>query len=398
MPELISAPPSSPEVSQRAHRSIIYVLTRMIVGGAQETGKCTAEHFYAKGDRVLLVTGPETGSEGQLRAAVPTIVLPTLVRRVSPINDLRALWSLYRLFRQVRPDIVHSRTAKARFLAPLAARVAGVDLVVQTIHGFSFNNEIDERRALYIALERLAAWLCHCNVVVSEADLEEGERLGIFKPGTAAIIRSGVDLRKVQSADPAATAEVRRRYAPGDTRLVTLVGRLTSPKTPEVFVDAAAMVLKDHPATTFLVVGDGEKREDLEAQIRRLGVEGKVVLAGLRSDVPEILAASDITVHSSTHEGLPKTVLEGMAAGTPVVATAVGGVPAVVEHGVSGLLVDPLDPAQLAHAISILLHDEPLRRRLAAAASSALEELTIDRTVADTEQLYDRLAAGQMVR
>ena len=398
MPELVSARPSSPEVSQRAHRTIIYVLTRMIVGGAQETAKCTAEHFYAKGDRVSLVTGPETGSEGQLRAAVPTIVLPTLVRRVSPINDLRALWSLYRLFRQVRPDVVHSRNAKARFLAPLAARLAGVDLVVQTIHGFSFNNEIDERRALYVALERLAAWLCHCNVVVSEADLEEGERLGIFKPGSAAIIRSGVDVRKVQSADSAATGEIRRRYAPGDTRLVTLVGRLTSPKTPEVFVDAAAMVLEDHPATTFLLVGDGAKREELHAQIGRLGVEGKVVLAGLRADVPEILAASEITVHSSTHEGLPKAVLEGMAAGTPVVATAVGGVPAVVEHGVTGLLVDPLDPNQLAEAISSLLRDPDLCRRLAAAASGALEEFTIERTVADTERLYDRLAADRILR
>jgi glycosyltransferase involved in cell wall biosynthesis len=398
MPELVSARPSSPEVSQRAHRTIIYVLTRMIVGGAQETAKCTAEHFYAKGDRVSLVTGPETGSEGQLRAAVPTIVLPTLVRRVSPINDLRALWSLYRLFRQVRPDVVHSRNAKARFLAPLAARLAGVDLVVQTIHGFSFNNEIDERRALYVALERLAAWLCHCNVVVSEADLEEGERLGIFKPGSAAIIRSGVDVRKVQSADPAATGEIRRRYAPGDTRLVTLVGRLTSPKTPEVFVDAAAMVLEDHPATTFLLVGDGAKREELHAQIGRLGVEGKVVLAGLRADVPDILAASEITVHSSTHEGLPKAVLEGMAAGTPVVATAVGGVPAVVEHRVTGLLVDPLDPNQLAEAISSLLRDPDLCRRLAAAASGALEEFTIERTVADTERLYDRLAADRILR
>jgi glycosyltransferase involved in cell wall biosynthesis len=399
MPELVSARPSSPEASQRARRTIIYVLTRMIVGGAQETAKYTAEHFYAKGDRVSLVTGPETGSEGQLRAAVPTIVLPTLVRRVSPINDLRALWSLYRLFRQLRPDVVHSRNAKARFLAPLAARLAGVDLVVQTIHGFSFNNEIDERRALYIALERLAAWLCHCNVVVSEADLEEGERLGIFKPGSAAIIRSGVDVPKVRSADPAATGEIRRRYAPGgDTRLVTLVGRLTSPKTPEVFVDAAAMVLEDHPATTFLLVGDGAKREELHAQIGRLGMEGKVVLTGLRSDVPEILAASDITVHSSTHEGLPKTVLEGMAAGTPVVATAVGGVPAVVEHGITGLLVNPLDPDQLAEAISSLLRDPPLCRRLAAAASGALEEFTIERTVADTERLYDRLAANRTPR
>ncbi len=372
---------------------IIYVLTRMIVGGAQETGKYTAEHFQAKGDEVLLVTGPEAGAEGQLHARVPTTVIPSLRRRVNPVDDLHALWSLYRLFRRERPDIVHSRTAKARFLAPLAARLARVPTVIQTIHGFSFNNEIDRHKWLYIRLERLAARCCQCNVVVSEADMEEGIRLRIFSPERATLIRSGVDLAKMTGADSGRTAALRREYEIPGGALLMLVGRLSPPKTPEVFVDAAALIVKKHPDARLLLVGDGPKRSAVEAQIARLRLRDNVILLGLRSDIPELVAASDIVVHSSTHEGLPKTVLEGIAANKPVVATGVGGVPAVLEDGISGLLVQPLDAEALATAILRLLDDPAFGQKLVSAAAKRLGEFTLERTVEDTERLYERLRA-----
>jgi glycosyltransferase involved in cell wall biosynthesis len=363
----------------------------MIVGGAQETGKYTAEYFHAKGDQVLLVTGAEAGAEGQLHAQVPTVVLPTLVRRVKPLADMRALWSLYRLFRTERPDIVHSRTAKARFLAPVAARLARVPTVVQTIHGFSFNNEIDRHKWLYVRLERLAARCCHCNVVVSEADMEEGLRRRIFTRAKVTMIRSGVDLRKMRGADADRVATLRAQYEIPGGGILTLVGRLSPPKTPEVFVDAAVRVVESHPDARLLLVGDGAKRAAVEAQIERLGLHGNVLLLGLRSDVPELVAASDVVVHSSTHEGLPKTVLEGIAAGKPVIATAVGGVPAVLVDGVSGLLVEPLDPEGLAAAMTRLLDDQAMGERLASAAAERLPEFSLDRTVEDTERLYERL-------
>jgi len=363
----------------------------MIVGGAQETGKYTAEHFHRLGDQVLLVTGAETGAEGELRAGVPTVVLPTLVRRVNPVTDLRALWALYRLLRAERPDIVHCRTAKARFIGPVAARLARVPTVIQTIHGFSFNNEIDRHKWLYVRLEQLAARCCHCNVVVSEADMEEGERRHIFSAKRVTLIRSGVDLAKMRGANAAQVAAMRAEYALAAGKVVTLVGRLSPPKTPEVFVDAAALVVAAHPDTRLLLVGDGAKREAVEAQIARLGLARNVLLLGLRSDVPEIVAASDIVVHSSTHEGLPKTVLEGIAANKPVVATAVGGVPAVLEDGVSGLLVEALDAKSLAAAMTGLLDEPTLGEKLAAAAAERLPEFTLERTVEDTERLYERL-------
>jgi glycosyltransferase involved in cell wall biosynthesis len=377
---------------------IVYVLTRMIVGGAQETGKHTAEHFERRGDRVLLVTGPETGREGVLRADVPTLVLSELVRSISPRDDLRALWRLYRLFKEEKPDIVHCATAKARVLAPLAARLAGVRIVVQTIHGYSFNNEIDRYRSLYVAVEALGARLCHCNVVVSEADREEGLRLRILRPSTTALIRPGVDSARIADVDERNVERIRDRYAPDGERLVLLVGRLSSPKTPEVFVEAAALLLREHDRARFLLVGDGAKREALRSQIERLGLSDGVQLLGLRDDVPDLLAASHILVHSSTHEGLPKTVLEGMAAGKPVVATAVGGVPSAVKDGVTGLLVESSNPRALAAAVGRLLADEALGSELAARAGRNMSEFSRERTLQDTEALYQRLTQARAPR
>jgi len=370
---------------------IVYVITRMVVGGAQETTKYMAEHFCREGHEVLLVMGPETGPEGRLEADVPTVVLPTLVRRVSPVADLRTVWLLYRLFRRERPDIVQSQTAKARFVAPVAARLARVPSVIQTIHGFSFNNEIDRYEWLYLRLERIAARMCHWNVFVSDADLEEAERRRIVDPDKATVIRSGVDLEKMMAADSSGAADLRAEYEIPGGKIVTLLGRLSSPKTPEVFVDAAALVVKHHPETRFLLVGDGAKKTAIKARIARLGLERSVFLLGLRMDAPELVAASDVVVHSSTHEGLPKTIHEAIAAGKPVIATAVGGIPAVLENGVTGLLVSPLDPEGLAAAMTSLIEDERLGQRLAAAALQTLPEFGVERTMLDAERLYERL-------
>ena len=144
--------------------------------------------------------------------------------------------------------------------------------------------------------------------------MEEGERLRIFSPRRVTLIRSGVDLAKMRGADSARAEALRAEYALPGGKVMTLVGRLSPPKTPEVFVDAAALVVAEFPETRLLLVGDGAKRDAVEAQIARLNLERNVLLLGLRTDVPEIVAASDVVVHSSTHEGLPKTVLEGIAA------------------------------------------------------------------------------------
>lgn len=376
---------------QDCRRKVIFVVTRLIVGGAQETAVATARHFADKGWGVLLVTGPESGREGRLTTNVPIVVVPLLGRSLSLKGDLGSLWLLYRLFRKQKPDLVHSRTAKARFLTPFAARLAGVKIIVQTIHGFSFNNEVTGNRQLFIFLERLIARFYARNILVSEADLDEGLALGILRPKTSQIIRSGVDVRRIQNVRHEATVELRERYSPQGEPIVMSLGRLSSPKSPEIFVRAAGILLETHSDLRFLIVGDGPKREDLMALIQTLGIQDRFSLLGLRDDVPEILAASDIVVHSSTHEGLPKTVLEAMAAGKPIVATRVGGVPFLIEDMINGLLVDANDPPQLALAIRKLLDDPALGERLASNAKQVLPAFSLERTLLDTEALYDQL-------
>lgn len=373
-------------------RKIIFLVTRMIIGGAQETVKYTVEHFHQLGDDVLLVSGVEAGREGLFEVDAPLLSMPEIVRRISPKNDLMAFVKLVQLFKRERPDIVHAATAKARFLI-LAARVAGVPAVVQTIHGFSFNNEIDKKRALYIRLERLVARFCHCNVVVSKTDEREGKRLRILRRRTTTLITPGVNIAKMRGADAETVAALRREWAPDEETIFTLVGRLSNPKTPETFVEAAHLILQEHPNARFLLVGDGSKREALEARIAELKLSDKVLLLGLRTDVGAVMAASDIIAHCSTHEGLPKTVLEAMAAGKPVIASRVGGVPHVVREGENGLMVPPQDPAALAQAMRKLMNDATLRARLVQASGDLVAEYSLERTLADTEKLYDRLLA-----
>ena len=373
-------------------RKIIYVITRMVVGGAQETAKYTAEHFHRAGDDVLFVTGIETGREGELKVAdVPVLFVPALVRRLSPLQDLRATWHLYRLFRRRRPDIVHARTSKARVVAVVAARLARVPTVVQTIHGWSFGNEIDRKKWLYVIVEKLIARMFDCNIVVSEGDLREGLETGILRQETTELIRSGVNLAKIRNIDRERVERLRLEVAQGGQRVIALVGRLSSPKTPNIFVDAAAAVLRKHPDTRFLIIGDGAKREALASQIERLGISSDVLMLGLRTDIAELLAVSDIVVHSSLREGLPKTVLEAMAAYRPVIGTNVGGVPAVVDDGVTGLLVEASNAEAMAAAIVRLLEDPALRERLVANAAQRVEGFSLTKSFDDTNALYERL-------
>src|SRR5438094_835521 len=165
---------------------IANVITRMIVGGAQQFSLLAAGYYRdVGGTEYHLIFGPSSGPEGdyhkEIRSAgIRYHVVPELIREVAPLSDLRAMAALVRLFRRLRPHLVHTHSAKARFVGPLAAKLAGVPFVVQTVHGWSFNNAVDKRRPLFIQLEKLSCSLCDCTVLVSDKDLSEGMELGII--------------------------------------------------------------------------------------------------------------------------------------------------------------------------------------------------------------------------
>ena len=384
---------------------IVNVITRMIVGGPQQVSLLTARYYqgFAAVD-FHLVFGTAAGREGDYHAeiaasGVPHHPLASLVREGAPATDIRALAALVTLFRRLRPHLVHARSAKARFLAPLAARLAPVPVTLQTVHGWSFNNAVDRRRPLFVRLERLARKLCDATVLVSQQDLAEGLALGVLPPsavarGEAMVIRSGIDLTAVAPLDAPARRAFRAAHGVPDTRpVISLVQRLSPPKTPLVFVRALPRILAERPDAVVWIVGDGPLAASAEQAVTAAGLAGRVAFLGLRKDIPDILSASDVIVHSSIREGLPRVVLEALAVGTPVVATAVGGVPDVLADGVNGLLVPPEDPAALAGAVLATLADPAATARRVHAGQAAVHPFSARQMLAEQHALYRRLLA-----
>lgn len=378
---------------------IVNVITRLIVGGPQQVSLLTGAYYRARpGFEYHLVAGLEAGAEGDYHreaAALNYHPLPELVRELAPATDLRALWRLVALFRKLRPDLVHARSAKARFLGPLAARLAGVPVVVQTVHGWSFNNAVDKRKPIFVGLEKLAGTLCDTTVLVSEKDRDEGRALKLLSADDEVpIIRSGVDLSNMVPLGGEARARFRAELGvSADQPVLTLAQRLSEPKTPLVFVEACKSVLATRPQARAWIAGDGLLREATERAVDAAGLRAQVQFLGLRKDMAAVISASDVVVHSSLREGLPRVVLESLAMGTPLVATDVGGVSDVVKDGENGLLVPSSDAPALARALGRTLDDPAAAAARAARGKSAVHPFSARKMLDDQHALYLRLFA-----
>ena len=368
---------------------VLLAITRLELGGAQRVVLHTARKLDRTVFDVALAWGPGDllDDEAAAISELERIPVPTLVRPVAPISDLRALSSLRAAMRFFRPDVVHTHSSKAGILGRFAARLVGVP-AVHTVHGFGFTPlQAAPMRFLYRTAERTMARFTDHFVTVSETDRLRGIELGIFPPEKVTVIRAGVDFGRFLAAKDGDT--VRERLGvPVGPPMVTQVGNFKPQKAPLDFVRVAAAVQKQHPDCWFVMVGDGPLRETAEGLAHELEVEDRMVFPGWWSDVPGLLAATTVSVLTSRHEGLPCSVVESLAAGVPVVATAVDGTVEVVRSEDNGLLAPPGDIVGLAQSIGRLLADPGLRDRMAVAARDGLEDFDRDLMVRQQEDLY----------
>jgi glycosyltransferase involved in cell wall biosynthesis len=319
----------------------VQIITRLIVGGAQRIAIETAADCRARGDDVQIWCGPQTGPEGSLadetRArGIPLVIVPDLVKEVSPHRDAAALrWIAARL-RRDRPDVVHTHSSKAGILGRRAARSARVPRIVHTIHGWGFSERTPlPARLAFVLAERVAAAWADRLVAVSDAVRAEGLRNGIGRADSYEVVRPGIDTTAF--ADLAAIQARGRALRdalgiPADAVLAGTVTRLSPQKDPMRIVKAA----RDHRNLHWLIVGDGPMRDAIEREISRDGLGDRVRLTGLRADVASCLAALDIFVLTSLWEGLPLTLLEAKMAGVPIVAARVGGVDEILPPAPAG--------------------------------------------------------------
>jgi len=380
---------------------VTHVITRLIVGGAQLNTVASLIGLRQRPDLSLrLISGPSVGPEGSLEptfAGMPGVltILPQLVRPIHPWKDWLALIRLAALFRAERPQLVHTHSGKAGILGRLAARRAGVPMIVHTIHGPSFGAfQSAPANHLFRAAERYAAGCTTHFVSVAEAMTAQYLAAGIGRPEQFTCIYSGFPLEPFRAAraDPAFRASL--GLGPADF-VVGLVARLTRLKGHDDLIAAAPLLVKRCPQIKFLLVGDGPLRKQLEAKVRALSLQSHFVFAGLVTpdQIPPYLASMDVLAHLSRREGLARALPQALAAGRPVMAYDCDGAKEICLDGETGFLIPPGDLEQLSARLLQLAGDPALRRRLAERGQRLVNErFSLERMLEDLYCLYQRLA------
>lgn len=387
------------EVASRPIR-IARVIARLNIGGpAQHTILLTAGLNRTR-FATTLITGVVGLAEGDFTEAarargVNPIMIPALGRAIHPTRDLAALVTLIRLFRRLRPDIVHTHTAKAGTLGRLAARIAGVPVTVHTFHGHVLDGYFSPTvTRVFLGVERTLARLTDRLVTVSPRLRTELLAMGIGRPEQVEVIPLGLDLERFRRPGPAAPALRASLGLGSDTPLLGIVGRLVPIKDHAALFEAVALLSAQDVSAHLVVIGDGEERRRLEALAGRLGLGARIHFLGWRNDLETILKELDVVICASKNEGTPVALIEAMAAGVPVLSTDVGGVADLIVHGETGWLVRPGDPSGLAQGVRHLLGDVGLRARLAAAGrTAALERHGVTGLIQRVEALYTALVA-----
>ncbi len=329
---------------------ICHVITRMIVGGAQENTLLSVVGQRALGHDVELVTGESPGREGRLLQfadleGVKVTVMPDLVREISPLKDWRAYRRLRDFFRQREFDVVHTHSSKAGVVGRAAAWDSRVPVVVHTVHGQAFHRcQSRCRNMLYQAAERFAAHRCHRIYAVAQAMIDQCVDAGVAPRELYRVVYSGMEMEKFLHAEP--DSGLRESLGiPGGAPVVATLARLSPQKGYEYVLPAAFRLLGDFPDVHFLVIGDGPMHDGLLGRIAEAHLEGHFHFAGLIApdDVPRHLALCSLLWHLSLHEGLPRSVVQALASGRPAIGFRLDGTPEVVIDGETGYCVAPGD-------------------------------------------------------
>lgn len=381
---------------------IVHVITRLILGGAQENTLLTVEGLHHRyHDDVVLIAGPAEGPEGDLfdrarRQGLAVEVLPDLVRAIRPAADWRAYRRLRAAFRRLRPDVVHTHSSKAGIVGRAAAWDERVPAVVHTIHGLPFGpSERPWKNRLYVASERWAARRCHAIVSVCDSMTEQALAAHVGRPDQYQTVYSGMDVDAF--LDPPRSREaVRRELGLADHEVVfATVARLFERKGHDDLLAIAPEVLRQDPNVRFLWIGGGILRDRLEADARRLGVRQAIHFTGLVAPdrIPELLAAADAVVHPSLREGLARVLPQALIVGRPVVSYDVDGAREVCRPE-TGILLPAQDLPGLAAAVLRLAGDPGLRLAMGAEGRRRFAHQFRHETMTDQlRSLYERLLA-----
>jgi glycosyltransferase involved in cell wall biosynthesis len=379
---------------------VLHIITRMIVGGAQENTLLSVVGLDAMPEyEVTLISGIDKGREGELltqaRETAHLIVLPEMGRSIDPFSDFLAFWKLYRLIKKGRYHIVHTHSSKAGVLGRVAAWLAGTPLIVHTLHSLVFHDYQPWfiNRAWWMT-KKMCAPITDYFISVSEVIVEKAIAAGIDKPEKFRTIYSGMELDWFLNAKFDA-AKIREEFGiPLDAPVVGKIARLFPLKGHDQLMDAAPEIVKRVPNVRFFLIGDGILLESLQERAKEYGILENFVFAGLvdRKRIPEMISAMDVVVHTSLREGLARVLPQSLAMGKPCVSFDIDGAREVVINDYTGFLVKAFDSVGLADRVAKLLEEKELREEFGANGKKHVDpNFRTEKMVADISEVYQML-------
>jgi len=355
---------------------IVHIITRLIIGGAQENTLLSCEGQHAHGHEVTLITGPAIGPEGSLMdrarsAGYRVEIIDDMRRSILPIKDFRTYRKLIQRLREIQPDIVHTHSSKAGIIGRRAAHAAaGGAAIIHTIHGLAFTASTNQFvNHVYKELESWVAPITDKIVCVADAMRDQSLAAGVGRPEQYVTIYSGMETAPFLNP-PVPRELVRKELGLLDDQIVVgTIARLFHLKGHNDLIDIAPQLCGKFPNLRFLWIGDGQLRENFQSRIRQLGLSDRFILTGLvpPTKIPELANAMDILVHPSRREGLARALPQGALCGLPCVTYDIDGAKEGVLNNETGYVLPPFDKQKLSEAIAKLAADPALRHSMGAA-------------------------------
>ena len=349
---------------------IAHIITRLIIGGAQENTLLSCEGQHDRGHEVTLFTGPALGPEGSLMERAKGYgyrveVLEGLRRSVLPGRDYRVYRHLIRRLNELKPDIVHTHSSKAGIIGRRAACRANVPAIIHTIHGLAFTASTSRLvNHAYKMLERNAAPLTTKIVCVADAMRDQSLAAKVGRADQYVTVYSGMETGPFLQPE-VSRADVRRQLGLNDEHVVVgTIARLFDLKGHDDLLDIAPALCAQFPQLRFLWVGDGTLRPAFERRMEQMGLRDRFILTGMvpPTQVPQYAGAMDILAHPSRREGLARALPQGSLAGVPTITYDIDGAKEGTLEGQTGYVLPPFDAKKLSATIALLLQD-PARRR-----------------------------------
>ena len=386
---------------------VLHIITRLDRGGSAENTIITVAGLDKKKYEITLIKGPTFESnmskeeytsvmanlkKAQLKGT-KLANIPFLLRRINPFFDLLAFFSLYILLIKENPTIVHSHTSKAGLLGRLAAKLAGVPIIVHTPHGHVFFGYFGPfKTKIFILLEKLASRITDKIVTLSNREKEDYISFKIAEEDRLSVICSGIELNKFKESLLSEKQNLKKELGiPENSLIVGTAGRLVPVKGPEFLIKAAKYIISKYPDTYFIFTGDGPLENGLKRKALEMGISDNIIFLGLRDDVAKIISIYDIFVLPSLNEGMGRVLAEAMALGKPIVASNIGGIPDLVIHGKNGFLVPPKNPKELAKYIQVLIEDKGKREKMGLKGKEMSLNFGAESMIEKIASLYEEL-------